>query len=95
MEQDQNKIISQMMEFNKTIFDNTFKTISTIQNQSERVLTSFMQKATWLPGDGKKAIIDWISICEKGRDDFKKAADDKYEKAANLFLRKENVKPQK
>ncbi len=88
---DQQQITKEMMEFNKSIFDNTFNTITSIQDQSEKMLNSFMEKALWLPDDGKKAIKDWISAFKKGRDDFKTATDEKYETVADYFLKKGNL----
>ena len=85
---EQQQIIKEMIKFNKSVMDNTFNSISTIQDQSTSTLTSFIDKTAWLPDDGKKAIADWLSTCKKGRDDFKAAADDKYEKIANYFIKK-------
>lgn len=87
---DQQQIIREMIKFNKLVLDNTFNAISTIQDQSARMFTDFMDKANWLPDDGKKAINDWVSAYKKGRIDFKTATDEKYEKVANYFLRQEN-----
>lgn len=80
-----------MIEFNKTLLDNTFNAINTIQDQSARMLTAVIDKANWLPDDGKKAINDWVSAYKKGRDDFKAATDEKYEKVANYFIRLGNI----
>jgi hypothetical protein len=88
---DNQQITGKMLEFNKSVFDSTFKTINAIQDQSANMLISFIDKATWLPDDGKKTIADWISTYKKGRDDFKAAADDKYEKVANYFMKHENA----
>lgn len=87
---DQQQIAKEMMEFNKSVFDNTFNAITSIQDQSEKILTTFMDKADWLPDDGKKVITDWISTYKKGRDEFKTATDDKYKKVASYFMKKEN-----
>jgi hypothetical protein len=88
---DQQQITREMMAFNKSVMDNTFNAISTIQDQSAMMFTAFMDKAGWLPTDGKKAIADWISSYKKGRDDFKAATDEKYEKVAEYFTKKENI----
>jgi hypothetical protein len=88
---DQQQITREMIEFNKTLLDNTFNAINTIQDQSARMLTAVIDKATWLPDDGKKAINDWVSAYKKGRDDFKAATDKKYEKVVNYFIRLGNV----
>ncbi len=87
---DQQQIIKDMMAFNKSIFDSSFNMISSIQDQSERMLTSFLDKVSWLPDDAKKAITDWVLSYKKGRDEFKVATDEKYEKIADYFLKKEN-----
>ncbi|MEN6359937.1 MAG: hypothetical protein ABFD59_07770 [Smithella sp.] len=84
---DQRQIAKGMIEFNKSLLDNTFSAISTIQDQSAKMFTDFMDKANWLPDDGKKAINNWLAAYKKGRDDFKTATDEKYEKVANYFLR--------
>lgn len=84
---DQQKITQEMIKFNKSVLDNTFNALSTIQDQSAKMFTDFMDKANWLPDDGKKAINNWLAAYKKGRDDFKAATDEKYEKVANYFIR--------
>jgi len=84
---DQRQITKGMIEFNKSVLDNTFNAISTIQDQSAKMFTDFMDKANWLPDDGKKAINNWLAAYKKGRDDFKTTTEEKYEKVANYFLR--------
>jgi hypothetical protein len=46
-----------------------------------------VEKANWLPDNGKKAITDWIEAYKKVRDNFKTATDEKYEIVANYFIR--------
>jgi hypothetical protein len=88
---DQQQITKEMMEFNKSVMDSTFNAISSIQDQSVKMLTAFMEKATWLPDDGKKAITDWVSAYKKGRNDFKAETDKKYETVANYFMKNESA----
>jgi|WetSurMetagenome_2_1015567.scaffolds.fasta_scaffold1828424_1 hypothetical protein len=83
----QQQMTMEMIKFNKSVLDNTFNAISTIQDQSEKIFTTFMDKANWLPDDGKKAINDWIAAYKRGRTDFKMATDAKYEKVANYFMK--------
>ena len=70
---------------------NMDREICSIQDQSASMFTAFMDKAHRLPDDGKKAINDWIAAYKKGRDDFKTATDEKYEKVANYFMEGENT----
>lgn len=88
---EQQQIIKEMVKFNKSVMDNTFNAISTIQDQSASMFGAFLDKAAWVPAEGKKAITDWFSAYKKGCDDFKAAIDEKYEKVADYFMKKENA----
>ncbi|MBP7764086.1 MAG: hypothetical protein KA113_02740 [Syntrophaceae bacterium] len=82
---DQKQIIRQMLEFNKAAFDNHFKAMLFFQNQNEQYLLRFLDKATWLPEEGKKAMNEWLSAYKKGRESFKDYADEGYKKATDYF----------
>ncbi len=86
---EQKQIARQMMEFNKTAFDNSFNAMASLQDQMEKTVMSFLDKAPWFPEEGKKAINDWVSGYKKGRDDFKAAADDGFRKVNDFFSREE------
>lgn len=82
---DQKQVFQQMIEFNKTAFDNSFGAMSGLQDQTEKMLLSFLSKTPWIPEEGKKVISDWIASYKKGREEFKTAADDQYKKVAAYF----------
>lgn len=82
---EQGHLFKQMIEFNKTAFDNTFGVIVMFQEQLEKMTSATMIQTTWLPEDGRKAIDEWIKSCKKGRDDFKKAVDDGFQKVESFF----------
>jgi len=86
---DQKQIARQMMEFNKTAFDNSFSAMSALQDQTEKLVVSFLDKAAWFPEEGRKAVNDWVVSYKKGREDFKKTADESYQKVADYFVREE------
>jgi polyhydroxyalkanoate synthesis regulator phasin len=82
---DQKQITKQMIEFNKAAFDNTFNAMIVLQDQTEKLVSRFLEKAPWFPEEGKKAINDWINTYKKGREDFKASADESYKKVADYF----------
>lgn len=84
---DQKQIAKQMVEFNKAAFDNSFTAMTALQDQTEKLITDFLDKADWLPAEGKKAIHDWIASYKKGREDFKATADERYKKVVEYFAR--------
>ncbi len=79
------EMMKQMIEFNKTAFDNTFRAMSLVQDQTEEMLLSYMEKATWLPAEGKKALKDWLDNCKKVRDEYKKIVDEGFKRMEELF----------
>ena len=89
---EQKQIAKQMMEFNKTAFDNSFSAMSALQDQTEKLVLSFLDKASWFPEEGKKAMNDWVISYKKGREDFKTSADESYQKVVEYFAQAE--KPQ-
>lgn len=82
---DQKQILKQMIDFNRAAFNNTFNAMSMLQDQSERVAATLLEQATWLPEEGKKAVGDWAASFKKGRDQFKKYADESYAKVEDFF----------
>jgi uncharacterized coiled-coil DUF342 family protein len=82
---DQKQIVKQMIEFNKAAFDNTFNAMIVLQDQTEKLVSRFLEKAPWFPEEGKKAINDWINTYKKGREDFRASADESYKKVADYF----------
>ena len=81
----QNKIVRQMLEFNKDIFDSNFKSMALLQDQTENFVFRFLEKATWIPDDGKKAMNEWLSTYKKGRETFKDYTDESYKKATDYL----------
>jgi len=82
---DQKQVFKQMLDFNKTAFDNTFNAMVMLQEQTERMFSQFLEKAVWLPQEGKKAIEDWLKSYKKGCEDYKKLVDDSFKKVEAFF----------
>jgi hypothetical protein len=82
------KIANQMISFQKTIFDSSFNAMKMAQDQTEKMANTFMDKLSWIPEDGKKAVSDSADFYKKARDDFKQAVDDGFTKMEELFDRK-------
>jgi polyhydroxyalkanoate synthesis regulator phasin len=85
-EMDQKVMLKQMVEFNKSTFDNSFKAMVMLQEQTEKMVNTMLGQATWLPEEGKKALKDWVKSYKKGRDDFKKLVDESFKKVEDFFV---------
>ena len=82
---DQKAVMKQMIDFNKTTFDNTFNAMVTLQDQTEKMFSTSLEQATWLPEEGKKVINDWIKAYKRGCEDFKKLVDENFAKVEEYF----------
>ncbi len=82
------QMAKQMVDFNKTAFDNSFEAMSVIQDQTEKMLGSMMTQTAIFPEEGKKLVNDWIKTYKKGREEFKAAADENFKKVETFFAAK-------
>ena len=82
------QIAKQMIDFNKTAFDNSFEAMAVLQDQTEKMVTSFIEQNALIPEEGKKAVSDWIKSYKKGRNDLKVAADESFKKVESFFATK-------
>lgn len=77
---DPKKMLKQMVEFNKSAFENSFKGIALLQEQAEQMAKTMRDQATWLPDEGKKAIDGWAAAYKSTYGNFKKIMDDNFKK---------------
>jgi hypothetical protein len=84
-EMNQFTFAKQMLDFNRTTFENTFGAMCLFQEQSEKMMTTFVDKADWIPSEGKKAIADMAATFRKSCSEFKKAVDENFVRAEALF----------
>jgi polyhydroxyalkanoate synthesis regulator phasin len=89
---DPKQIAKQMIQFNKTAFDNTFDAMTALQEQTEKMMSMYLEQAPLIPEEGKKAINDWLKTYKKGRTEFKAAADENYKKVEDFFTGYEKAK---
>jgi uncharacterized coiled-coil DUF342 family protein len=82
---DPKALFKQMVEFNKTLLDNSFSAMVTLQEQTERMVKVMLEQATWLPAEGTKAINEWVNSYKKGRDDFKTLVDKSFKNVEDFF----------
>lgn len=79
------KFAKQMIDFQKTTFDNVFSAGAMMQDQAEQVFSTAVEQAPWLPEEGKRAVDQWLQALKDGRRDFKEIVDDSFENAAEFL----------
>ena len=82
---DNKKIVKQMMDFHKTSFENSFSTMAMHQNQTEKLLKTFVDQIPGISDEGKKVIDQWSDVYKKGIDDLKKIIYEGYAKIGEFL----------
>ena len=76
----------QMIEFQKATFDNSFNAAVMLQDQAEQLFNTSIEQAGWLPEEGKQMVDEWVRICKTGREGFKNAVDESFDKLAEYTV---------
>ena len=83
---DQKQTIKQILDFNQKAFDNAFNTLSALQDETESIVSRFMETSNLVTPEGKKIVSQMSEAYRKSRGDFKSLADENYRKAFEYFV---------
>jgi hypothetical protein len=78
----------QMIGFQKTVFNNSFNALSTVQDQTETMINNFIGQFPWATEESKKQMKETYAYIKKARNDFKKAVDDGFDQFEKLVENK-------
>ena len=79
------KMANEMINFQKTLFDNSYSAMNMVLEQTEQMTHNFINQAPGVPENTKKTFEDSVNFYKKAREDFKKAADQGFEKMTGMF----------
>ncbi len=79
------KAAKQVLGFQKSFFDNSYNAMCIVQDQTENMVTGFMNQLPWMTADGKKAVASSLDFTKKLRGDLKKNIDDGYKSIDAFF----------
>ena len=82
---EQFNMLNQMVQFNKTVFDQGYHTMGILREQNQKMTNSLLDKTKWMPEEGKKAVSEWMQLYNQGCNNFKKAVDQNYKNVEGLF----------
>jgi len=85
---DTTQMAKQTLEFQKTILNNSFNAMILAQEQTEKMLGSYIEKLPWTTEENKKSLDASVEMGKKARDDFKKSVDEGYAKFEEMLVKK-------
>ncbi len=77
---DQKTLMKQLLEFNKTSFNNTYNTMIMMQEQAERMTSTLINHPTLLTDEGKNTIEDWVKVFKTKRDEYQDIVNSNFKK---------------
>lgn len=82
-----------VIDFQKTTFDNSFKLIGQIQEQSEKMVSDLVSDSTWMPNEAKSIVDEWQKMLRGARTEFQRTVDKSFDLIANYLdrVRKDEV----
>lgn len=83
------RFAKQTLVFQKTLFENTFNAMAMIQDQTEIIVSSYLDQLPWISEDAKKSLQNSVDLAKKSRTEFKKAVEDGYRKFEELLEERE------
>jgi len=78
--------VKQIIDFQKTTFDNTYNAIIQIQDQAEKLACDVIGQMPWIPEEGKKAFDDSVKLFKNAREDYKKMVNEGFVKMEEPFV---------
>jgi len=81
-------MLKQMIDFNKSAYENAFKNMNMLQEQMEKVINLYIDQASGMSEEGKKAAKEWASMYRKGFEDYRKLVDENFKKLEAFFQEK-------
>ncbi|MFW2365053.1 MAG: hypothetical protein ACN4GW_01445 [Desulforhopalus sp.] len=85
---DTTQMAKQTLEFQRTIFNNSFNAMVLAQDQTEKMLTSYIEKLPWTTEENKKSLDASVEMGKKARENFKKTVDEGYAKFEEMLVQK-------
>jgi hypothetical protein len=81
-------MLKQMIDFNKSAYENAFKNMNVLQEQMERMIYFYIDQTVIMPEQSRKVAKEWVSMYKKGCDEFKKLMDDNFRRLGTFFEEK-------
>jgi hypothetical protein len=91
---DQSQFAKQMIDFQKTTFDNLYDSMVMLQDHTQKLASTVFEQATWLPEESSRLVRQWIEIFKKGRNDYKSAVDDIFTRIDDWITAENDVRSQ-
>lgn len=89
------KFTKQMIDFQKTVFDNSFNVLTVMQTHGENVLNGLLKQFPWVTKENKKPFDDSVAFMQNAGEEYKKNVDQLFANLSELVDIKQDASEKK
>lgn len=78
------RITKEIIDFNKTIFNDCFIARNALYEQTERFMNKFWERSPMFPENGRKVIFEWMKAYKTGGEKFKNVVNENFKQLEEL-----------
>lgn len=86
-----NPITKQVLDFQKGAFSSWYGAMSILQEQAALTVDTMLIQASWIPDEGRRAILSWVSACKNEGERYKAYVEESFS-GLEKYLAQEEIK---
>ena len=90
-----NPITKQVLDLQKGAFSSWYGAMSSLQEQAALTVDTMLNQATWIPDEGRQAILSWVSAWKSEGDRFKTYVEECYSDLEKRLVQEIRTAPAK
>lgn len=75
-----------MIDFNKMVFERTYSVMALMQEETEKVMATWLDRNQLIQDGEKKTIYEWVETSKRNRNEFKEKIDQGYRMIETFLL---------
>lgn len=79
------RIGTDFLSFMKSSYLTSLQILTTLQDQSARVISTLIDQGLAAQQEGKKVLNDWLTTIKKSTDDYRKIVDESFKRVESYF----------
>lgn len=80
-----NKLMAQAIDYQKTMFENSYSIMNTLQDQSVQMMDQAFDKASFLPDGSQKICSYWTDFLKQNQKNYKAYVDTSFDRVKEYF----------
>lgn len=87
------KLFAQVVEYQKTLFDNSFAMLAALQDQGHQMMSRAFEKTPLVTDDSKTMCSGWVDFVKQNRNNCKGFVDNGFDRIKEFFAASKPISP--